>query len=101
MISSMLLLANVLFFMLRISPSAGSFPKPLSAQEEREALERMAQGDPLARSKLIEHNLRLVAHVVKKDESKRNAPRGLWRRPTVRRVLKRRSEAPAAWCCPV
>ncbi len=66
MFSSLLLLANALFFMLRISPASGSFPKPLSAQEERSALTRMAQGDMQARSLLIEHNLRLVAHVVKK-----------------------------------
>ncbi len=88
MISSMLLMANVLFFMLRISPSAGSFPKPLSAQEEREALERMAQGDPLARNKLIEHNLRLVAHVVKKDVSKRKKPPCPAQPPIARRALK-------------
>ncbi len=66
MFSSLLLFANTLFFMLRISPGAGSFPKPLNAQEERDALERMAQGDTQARNLLIEHNLRLVAHVVKK-----------------------------------
>ena len=44
----------------------GSFPKPLSAQEERLALEQAAAGDPEARNCLIEHNLRLVAHIVKK-----------------------------------
>ena len=70
MFSSLLLFANSLFFILRIAPGAGSFPKPLSAQEERDALERMAQGDAQARSLLIEHNLRLVAHVVKKDYCK-------------------------------
>lgn len=60
------LLANVLFLMLRVSPAAGSFPRPLSAKEEREALEAMAAGDEKARETLIAHNLRLVAHVVKK-----------------------------------
>ena len=44
----------------------GKFPKPLSAKEERECFEKMAQGDPAAREKLISHNLRLVAHIVKK-----------------------------------
>ena len=63
---SAIVLANVLFFMLRASPAAGSFPQPLSAREEREALAAMAQGDERARNRLIEHNLRLVAHVVKK-----------------------------------
>lgn len=59
-------LANIYFFMLRVSPAAGSFPRPLSAKEEREALEAMAAGDERAREQLITHNLRLVAHVVKK-----------------------------------
>ena len=63
---SAVLLANVLFFMLRASPAAGSFPLPLSAREEREVLAAMAAGDESARNRLIEHNLRLVAHVVKK-----------------------------------
>jgi RNA polymerase sporulation-specific sigma factor len=43
-----------------------AFPQPLSAQEEQECLVLMAQGDQNARNKLIEHNLRLVAHIVKK-----------------------------------
>jgi RNA polymerase sporulation-specific sigma factor len=45
-----------------------SFPKPLSAVQEREELRKMAGGDPEARRKLIEHNMRLVAHVIKKFE---------------------------------
>ncbi len=45
---------------------AGSFPKPLSAKEEAEQLRRMKNGDRNARNILIEHNLRLVAHIVKK-----------------------------------
>ena len=45
---------------------AGSFPKPLSAKEEARCLELMKNGDKSARSRLIEHNLRLVAHIVKK-----------------------------------
>ena len=46
--------------------SGGSFPKPLSAKEERYYLERAAQGDLEARNTLIERNLRLVAHIMKK-----------------------------------
>ncbi len=46
--------------------SAGSFPRPLGEQEERRCLERAAQGDINARNTLIEHNLRLVAHILKK-----------------------------------
>ena len=59
------LLLNTLCFPLRLG-SAGSFPRPLKAEEEREYLERFAQGDLEARNKLIEHNLRLVSHILKK-----------------------------------
>ena len=44
----------------------GSFPKPLTAEEERQYLQRSAQGDLEARNILIERNLRLVAHIMKK-----------------------------------
>ena len=60
------LLLHGLFFTLRLSGGGGSFPRPLSASEERMWLERLAQGDPEARNVLIERNLRLVAHIVKK-----------------------------------
>ncbi len=46
--------------------SGGNFPEPLSEKEEKECLERMKNGDREARDTLIEHNLRLVAHIVKK-----------------------------------
>ena len=54
-----------LFFILHLS-QPGSFAPPLSAAREREALAEMHAGDGKARSELIEHNLRLVAHIVKK-----------------------------------
>lgn len=60
------LLCNSLFFSLRLAGNPGSFPRPLSAAEEKEYLERFAAGDLEARNVLIEHNLRLVAHIVKK-----------------------------------
>ena len=60
-----LLTGNFLFFALHFD-SRSVFPKPLSAKEERECFERMAQGDKAAKDKLIEHNLRLVAHIIKK-----------------------------------
>ena len=50
---------------LRIS-GGGSFPKPLTAEEERMYLKRSAEGDLEARNILIERNLRLVAHIIKK-----------------------------------
>ena len=63
--AALLLFANTLLLSLRLS-GGGSFPKPLSAAEEREYLSRYAQGDPEARDVLIQRNLRLVAHIVKK-----------------------------------
>lgn len=60
-----LLLDNLLFFALHFE-SCGVFPKPLSAKEEEECFRRMSEGDTSAKNYLIEHNLRLVAHVVKK-----------------------------------
>ncbi len=48
------------------------FPEPLSNDEEKNCIIKMKQGDMEARNKLIEHNLRLVAHIVKKFESTNN-----------------------------
>lgn len=62
----LILLLRALLFPLRLEPAAGSFPKPLKSEEEREYLERYAAGDMAARNVLIERNLRLVAHIVKK-----------------------------------
>jgi len=58
------LAAKFLFFALHLS-STGSFPPPLSAEEEQKYLLAYAAGDLSARDKLIEHNLRLVVHVIK------------------------------------
>lgn len=52
------------------SYSINVFPEPLPSEEEAECVERMINGDAEARSKLIEHNLRLVAHIVKKFDTK-------------------------------
>ncbi|WP_350344513.1 RNA polymerase sporulation sigma factor SigK [Proteinivorax tanatarense] len=46
-----------------------TFPQPLSPEEEEKYLKKMEKGDKQARQKLIEHNLRLVAHIVKKYDS--------------------------------
>jgi RNA polymerase sporulation-specific sigma factor len=59
------LLAGSLLLMLRVTPG-GSFPRPLSREEEEKCLRRWAEGDLEARNRLVEHNLRLVAHIVKK-----------------------------------
>lgn len=60
------MLSGILFFALNVINS-GSFPQPLSAQKELEYLiDFRERGDTAARSKLIEHNLRLVAHIIKK-----------------------------------
>ena len=63
--SAFLLLMHTLFPMLRLAPG-DSFPRPLSREKEQEALARWAEGDLEARNLLVEHNLRLVAHIVKK-----------------------------------
>ncbi|MBQ6675122.1 MAG: RNA polymerase sporulation sigma factor SigK [Ruminococcus sp.] len=56
---------NLLYFALHFD-GRSVFPKPLSAAEERECFERMEKGDKAAKDKLISHNLRLVAHIIKK-----------------------------------
>ena len=58
------LLLGSLFYALQLSP--GSFPKPLTEEEEKYYLALAAAGDPEARNVLIERNLRLVAHIMKK-----------------------------------
>ena len=55
-------LANLLWLALHIEGN-GSFPKPLSQEEERACFAKKEQGDEAARNKLVEHNLRLVAHI--------------------------------------
>lgn len=64
-----LALSNLLFFALHIDGN-GVFPKPLPFKEEQECFSIMTKGDTIAaasaRSRLIEHNLRLVAHIIKK-----------------------------------
>ena len=54
------------------SYSINVFPEPLSSEEEKIYLEKLKNGDKEARAKLIEHNLRLVAHIVKKYDTKEN-----------------------------
>ena len=56
---------NITFFALHLK-NMNSFPKPLSAKKEKELLLRKAEGDCDARNTLIEHNLRLVSHIIKK-----------------------------------
>ena len=58
-------LSGLIFLILHVTGS-GSFPRPLTAREEQECLEKMSRGDEAAKAKLIEHNLRLVAHIIKK-----------------------------------
>ena len=63
--SFMMFLQKIMLFTSYIN-SNSSFPKPLTPEEERMYLERLEGGDNSAREILIQHNLRLVAHVVKK-----------------------------------
>lgn len=62
-----LFLLSGLFLALRLGEGVGSFPRPLGAEEERRALEAWTErGELEARNLLVEHNLRLVAHIMKK-----------------------------------
>ena len=61
----MLLLSSALV-MLRLGDNMSSFPRPLKPAEEEECVQRMLDGDMEARNTLIEHNLRLVMHIIKK-----------------------------------
>lgn len=63
--TAMLLLRGSLFLSLHLAGNTGSFPKPLSAEEERVYLARCAEGDLEARNVLVERNMRLVAHIIK------------------------------------
>ena len=58
------------FHIMCAAYSNNTFPEPLSSKEEKILLEKMNNGDKFARDKLIEHNLRLVAHIVKKYDNK-------------------------------
>lgn len=60
------LMISSILYSLRLSTDAGSFPKPLSAKEEKHYLALAAKGDMDARNILVERNLRLVAHIMKK-----------------------------------
>ena len=66
MFLSLLLFFATKFLFLALHLESGSFPKPLSAREEQAAFAALRAGDAAAREKLIRHNLRLVAHIVKK-----------------------------------
>ena len=64
--TTMLLLRSSLFLSLHLSGNVSSFPKPLSAEDEQAYLSRCVQGDLEARNILVERNMRLVAHIIKK-----------------------------------
>ena len=67
MTSAFMLLLSGMFLSLRLG-TGDSFPRPLGAEEERRAVEAWIQEESLeARNLLIEHNLRLVAHIIKKE----------------------------------
>lgn len=64
MLPTVWLMLGTLLYSLQLN--TGSFPKPLTEEEERHYLALSAQGDMEARNILIEKNLRLVAHIMKK-----------------------------------
>ena len=64
MLAAVWLMLSTMLYSLQLN--TGSFPKPLTAQEEQHYLKLAAEGDLQARNILIERNLRLVAHIMKK-----------------------------------
>ena len=68
---SLAMLLGGVLLMLRLSPG-GAFPSPLSVEEERRYLMLWQDGDVAARNVLVEHNLRLVAHIIKKYYTQTN-----------------------------
>lgn len=64
--AALLLLCQSMFWSLHLAGGSGSFPRPLTTEEERQYLELCAKGDLDARNVLVERNLRLVAHIIKK-----------------------------------
>ena len=65
MLSAVWLMLSSLLYSLQLQ--TGSFPRPLTAQEEQHYLQLASQGDLDARNVLIERNLRLVAHIMNKS----------------------------------
>lgn len=65
------ILSKIIFLALHII-NPNSFPKTLSSDEERECFKKMRSGDKCAKDKLINHNLRLVAHIIKKFNFSQN-----------------------------
>lgn len=68
---SLTMLIGSALLMLRLSPG-GSFPSPLSQEEEKKYLTQWQNGDISSRNVLVEHNLRLVAHIIKKYYTQTN-----------------------------
>ena len=59
------IISNMFFLAMHVTGMT-VFPKPLSEEEEKRCFEEMEKGDINAKNKLIEHNMRLVAHIIKK-----------------------------------
>lgn len=68
--TTFMLLVSSALLMLRMGENGSSFPRPLKAKEEQKCIQRMLEGDAEARNVLIEHNLRLVMHIIKKYYTK-------------------------------
>lgn len=68
--TTFMILVSSALIMLRLGENSTSFPRPLKSKEEQEYIERMLEGDTEARNVLIEHNLRLVMHIIKKYYTK-------------------------------
>lgn len=74
MLDAILQLARDVCFFAGYVRGTNAFPPPLEPQEEKALIQRLTQGDQGARNLLIEHNLRLVAHIAKKYSAPRRDP---------------------------
>ena len=72
MFEALMNLINNLLFLIGYVNGNIAFPKPLTPEEEAECIEKMKKGDSEAKNMLIEHNLRLVAHIAKKYSGENN-----------------------------
>ena len=98
--TAMLLLRGSLFLSLHLAGNTGSFPKPLSAEEEQLYLARCAEGDLEARNVLVERNMRLVAHIIKNGYSGRRIFPAEKRPHTGRQISNRFPDTLPLWCFP-
>ena len=92
------LFRDALFFFGMVA-GRGAFPRPLSREEEKQAIQQMQAGDEDARCRLIEHNMRLVSHIAKKYTVPACIPSTRWRRCRASPAAMPRGWKSGRWRC--